>query len=164
MENIDMEKMMEEIEREATEEMDRMKSVISNKTECMIDSYSSVLNKTEKMFQRVGMYNLEQVEVVKRADMFWNIAFNKVVKDREDEIRNAERREIEARKNISTQNKNMSNTISQEQMEVMMKSQNSGNPPVKSPCQEKAEREHKLKFEEEVSKAVEAKLKQIEKK
>ena len=59
------------------EMMEELKKTIETKTECMIESYSAVLNKTALMFRESMASDVQADEIAKRADMFWNIALQR---------------------------------------------------------------------------------------
>ena len=111
--------------------MQKMKSEIKLKTECMIDSYGEVYENVRKMFKESMMDTPEVNEVIKRTDMFWNIAFQNVKKEYE-----------------------MQNAIINQPPNSMGGTHNApvGFPPgfptnksgKKSPCQERAERDKKI--------------------
>ena len=78
---------MEELETKIHEEM---KQAIKDKTGCMIQSYSDVLDGTAKMFREVSD-EISVDEIAKRADMFWNIALQRI--DKEHAIAEQERQQ-----------------------------------------------------------------------
>jgi len=89
---------MTKIENDIHEEM---KEMIEDKTECMIESYSEVLGKTINMMSShfIDVYELSSPEIAKRADMFWNIALQRIESDKKDVARELERKaDIERRK------------------------------------------------------------------
>ncbi len=92
-----------------------MKEIIELKSECMIDSYSKVLAGTKDMLNEYFSEEneLDSSEIAKRADMFWNIALQRV--DREKQ---------EASQQMQMQN----------QMPPTMQAQR----PTESPCAKKA--------------------------
>ncbi len=59
-----------------------MKKNIQNKTECMIDSYAEVLKNTRRIISDITGSD-DPAEVMKRADMFWNIALQRIDKEQE---------------------------------------------------------------------------------
>ncbi len=61
--------------------MNEMKEMIESKTDCMIESYGEVLKKTAQMFIDSGIVLLGNEETYKRADMFWNIALQRIDKE-----------------------------------------------------------------------------------
>ncbi len=107
-----------------------MKQDIDNKTKCMIDSYALVLANVEKMFEDAE-FSVEQVEIVKRADMFWNIALQRVDRDETEIKRQTELMELEKiqEANFAKQNNMMS-------VKPQIKT--------KSPCQQRADDDAKL--------------------
>ena len=70
-----MDKITEEIHNE-------MKQVIADKTKCMIESYSGVLAETKKSLEAELGSMIKDDEIMKRADMFWNIALQKMDKEK----------------------------------------------------------------------------------
>ncbi len=89
---------MTKIENDIHEEM---KTMITDKTDCMIESYGKVLNETARMFRRSDIKNASDEEVAKRADMFWNIALQRIDNDKKDVMREAERKEEYKRRTMS---------------------------------------------------------------
>ncbi len=68
--------------KEETELHETMKTMITDKTDCMINSYQDVLNKTRTMIDFVlGDDTTTEEEILKRADMFWNIALQRIDKE-----------------------------------------------------------------------------------
>ena len=65
------------------EMMEELKKTIETKTECMIGSYDKVLNNTAIMFDKYGS-DISIDEVAKRADMFWNIALQRIDKEHQE--------------------------------------------------------------------------------
>ena len=63
-----------------------MKEIIELKSECMIDSYSKVLAGTKDMLnEHFSEENeLDSSEIAKRADMFWNIALQRVDREKQE--------------------------------------------------------------------------------
>ena len=70
-----MDKITEEIQNE-------MKSMIAGKTKCMIESYAGVLANTKKALEAERGSMIKDDEIMKRADMFWNIALQKIDQDK----------------------------------------------------------------------------------
>ena len=70
------------MENKTNELHSEMKKAISMKTKCMIESYGEVLESTKSMIEsKVGKMVTDD-EILKRADMFWNIALQKIDQDK----------------------------------------------------------------------------------
>ena len=114
---------------------EEMKKELVSKTDCMIASYSKVLNNVATMFRNSKTGGLESSEVAQRADMFWNIALQRMDREEQEAKRVREQRQNE-----------------------FEQAQRSGMPPMpqgqpmppmpeagrKTPCQERAERDAKI--------------------
>ena len=126
---------MTKIENDIHEEM---KTMIADKTECMIESYGKVLDKTAKMFNEaetqhgINMAMLGS-EVAKRADMFWNIALQRIEKDQN---------KVEQEKQMIKQQQQRSSMIPQQGMPPMDMSQmqRTGETPCAKKARESAEK------------------------
>ena len=59
-----------------------MKQEIDSKTKCMIESYYSVLKNTKEMINAADL-EVADDEVLKRSDMFWTIAMQRIDKEQD---------------------------------------------------------------------------------
>ena len=107
-----------------------MKQDIDNKTKCMIDSYALVLANVEKMFE-TSEFSIDQIEIAKRADMFWNIALQRVDRDEAETKRQTELMELE-----KTQEANFAKQNNMMSVAPQIKT--------KSPCQKRADEDAKI--------------------
>jgi hypothetical protein len=69
------------MDKEQRELHDMMKNMMADKTDCMIASYGAVLSKTRGMMFAALDGQLEDKEIAQRADMFWNIALQRIDKE-----------------------------------------------------------------------------------
>ena len=67
---------------EITEQLkNEMKKSINDRASCMLDSYTTILAKTkDEIYDTIG-YDIEPAEILKRTDMFFNLALQRM--DRE---------------------------------------------------------------------------------
>lgn len=122
---------MDDITKKIQEEM---KSIMKDKTECMLDSYLELLGKVDKGITKTLRdtgASAEGSEILKRADMFWHTALQKIEKEQAES-----KRKIEDDKNKAMQ------AQMQPQMSPMNMPMNHNKmPPVyptESPCAKKA--------------------------
>ena len=123
---------MTKIENDIHEEM---KTMIADKTDCMIESYGKVFTKTKKMFI-IALENgdtlLSQEEVAKRTDMFWNIALQRIESDKKDVMREAERKAEAERRSMTMPTMPPGMSMPPFDMPMDM------SPPQESPCAKKS--------------------------
>ena len=142
--------------------MQEMKDMIKMKTECMIESYGEVLKKTDTMFNTILVdgHEVSSPEIAKRADMFWNIALQKIESERKDAIRVEEQMEKINREEIRRSRQmpgtqvtpDMNEVISEEEFHKMMNQQNQGESPCAKKSRESAEKIVQLEAEVKKSK------------
>ena len=143
---IEMEKEMVAHARE------EMKRELIEKTTCMIDSYAQVLDNVVIMFRDSKTGGLESTEAAQRADMFWNIALQRIDKEEQEA-----KRINEQRRNEYIQSQRNSAMPPMPQSQPMPPMPETGR---KSPCQERAERDAKIieDLKAENDKVVEAEI------
>ena len=145
-------KQQAEMEKEMVEHArEEMKKELVSKTDCMIDSYSKVLNNVATMFRNSKTGGLESSEVAQRADMFWNIALQRM--DREEQ----EAKRLNEQRNNDYMQSQRSGQVMQQQGQPMPPMSQAGK---KTPCQERAERDAKIiaDLKAENDKVVEAEI------
>lgn len=129
--------------------MNETKAILKSKTDCMVESYGEVLTKTEQMFEAsLAGHGIDGSEITKRADMFWNIALQKIEKEQQEV-----KVKLEQEEHMKMQQMQMQRMPPQG-----MPPMGSDGKPIESPCAKKA-RESAEKVVELEAKLVEDKEK-----
>ena len=79
-----MNKIKDEIQNE-------MKTMIASKTKCMIESYGDALDETKKVLESKLGKMITDEDILKRTDMFWNIAIQRIDKETQEAKMNISR-------------------------------------------------------------------------
>ena len=125
---------------------EELKKSIVDKSQCMLDAFEIVAYNTEKTIKKTGLTDVSDEFVLTRASMFFGMSMDKVLEEKKEAAREeANRKHIEAQRRQSThmQMPTQSQVMSMEEIEKMQ-AENAKRGGVKSPCQERAERDKKI--------------------